>query len=194
MTTGMTTACGALAIAVAMTTAAHAQGPGAEGLFREARKHHGRWQRMISVGDTRTAIEVPQPDAAPTAPPRTMDLARARDPEVPSSWTTQRKAAVVLGVLGVAAGGTGIAFGFQANRLESQSDAICPTVHCNPAATDLNRRARTDGLIANVGMIGGGALVVGAIALWIVGDSKPHDGVSLVPSVGPSGIVLAGSY
>ena len=101
---------------------------------------------------------------------------------------------MVLGVLGVAAGGTGIGFGLKANRLESLSDDMCPTVHCNSNATDLNRRARTDGLIANVSMIGGGAMVVGAIALWIVGDTRPHDGVSIVPSVGPSGIGLAGAY
>lgn len=107
---------------------------------------------------------------------------------------TTRKAAVALGVLGVVAGGTGIGFAVKASRLESQSDGICPTIHCNSTATDLNRRARTDGLIANIGMIGGGAMVVGAIALWIVGDTGPHDGVSIVPSAGPSGIGLAGTY
>jgi hypothetical protein len=177
-----------------MTSVAHAQGPDAEGLFREARKHHERWRRMISVGDTSKPIEALQLDVAPTPPPRAVEPARARDPEPPSSWTTTRKAAVVLGVLGVAAGGTGIAFGVKASRLERQSDAICPTFHCSSAATDLNHRARTDGVIANVSMIGGGAMVVGAIALWIVGDAKLHDGVSIVPSIGPSGIALVGAY
>lgn len=194
MTTCRKTASGALAVAVAMTTAAHAQGPDAEGLFHEARKHRERWQRTISVGDASKIIETPQLDVAPAPLLRAVDPAQARDPEAPSAWTTTRKAAVALGVLGVAAGGTGIAFGIKANRLESQSDDICPTIHCNPTATDLNRRARTDGLIGNVAMIGGGAMVVGAIALWIVGDTWPHDGVSIVPSVGPSGIGLAGAY
>jgi hypothetical protein len=177
-----------------MTTAAHAQRPDAEGLFHEARKHRERWQRTISVGDASKNHEAPPLDVAPAPLLRVVDPAGARDPEPPSAWTTTRKAAVALGALGVAAGGTGIAFGVQANRLESQSDNLCPTLRCDPTATDLNRRARTDGLVANVGMIGGGALVVGAIALWIVGDTRPHDGVSIVPSVGPSGIGLAGAY
>lgn len=174
-----------------MTTVAHAQAPDTDGLFHEARKHHERWRHTIDASQT---VEVPQHDDAPTPPPRAMEPARARDPAAPSAWTTGRKAAVVLGALGVAAGGTGIGFGLKANRFESQSDARCPALHCDSTAIDLNRRARTDGLIANIGMIGGGAMVVGAIALWIVGDTRPHDGVSIVPSIGPSGIALVGAY
>jgi hypothetical protein len=102
---------------------------------------------------------------------------------------------VVLGVLGVAATGTGFAFGLHANDLERQSDAGCPTVRCtDPQALKLNDRARSSGLVANLGMIGGTAMVAGAIALWIFGDKKPHDGVSLVPSVGPSGFAVGGIY
>jgi hypothetical protein len=110
-------------------------------------------------------------------------------------WTTGRKAALALGVLGVAAVGTGIAFGLHANDLESQSDAFCPTARCNDrTAIDLNRSARTNGLIANIGMIGGSAVVAGAVALWIFRGPKPHEGVSVVPSIGPVGITLGVTY
>lgn len=158
---------------------------------------HERWQRTISVGSASKTIEVPRLEVAPTPPPPppAAEPVRVREPEAPSLWTTRRKAAVALGVLGVAAGGTGIAFGVKANSLERQSDQLCPTTRCSdPNAIDLNRRARTDGLVANLGMIGGGAMAMGAIVLWIVGDPRPRDGVSIVPSIGPSGIALVGAY
>jgi hypothetical protein len=160
---------------------------------------HERWQHTISVSKTSKTIEVPQLDVVvapiPPLPAVAVPIPPHRDREAPSSWTTGRKAAAGLGVLGVALAGTGIAFGLHANNLESQSDAICPTARCNDrTAIDLNRRARTDGLIANIGMIGGSAMLAGAVALWIVWDTKPHKGVSIVPSVGPSGIALGGTY
>jgi hypothetical protein len=161
---------------------------------------HERWERTIAIHDTSKTIEIPQLEVAPTPPPpmpppRAIEPAPARDPEPPSSWTTRRKAAVALGVVGVAAGGAGIAFGLKARNLESQSEAKCPFARCTePIALDLNHQARTDGLIANLGMIGGGALVVGAITLWIFGDPRPHAGISIAPSVGPSGIALVGAY
>jgi len=163
---------------------------------------HERWERTIAVNDTSKTIEVPPLEVAPPPPPtpampspRAVEAAPARGPEPPSSWTTRRKAAVALGVLGVAAGGTGIAFGLKARNLQSQSDAKCPFARCaEPSALDLNHQARTDALIANLGMIGGGALVAGAITLWIFGEPKPHGGISIAPSVGPSGIALVGAY
>jgi hypothetical protein len=141
---------------------------------------HERWQRTIAIVNTSKTIEVPQLEVARTPP---------------GSWMTRRKAAVALGVLGLAAGGTGIAFGLKARNLERQSEPMCPFARCaEPAALALNHQANTDGRIANLGMFGGGALVVGAITLWIFSDPRPHGGISIAPSVGPSGIGLAGAY
>jgi hypothetical protein len=145
-------------------------------------------------------IDVPTLDAAapepqePQAPPaRTVEPA-ARVPE-PSPWTSKRKTAAVISVVGVAAGIAGVALGLHASDLESQSDARCPTVRCNDeTAIERNRSARTEGTLANIGMIGGGALVVGAVVLWILDDRKPRDRVSIMPGIGPSGIALEGRF
>lgn len=158
---------------------------------------HERWQHTISVGNASKTVEIPRlHDAAAPAPaPLPPESPRRREPEAASPWTTRRKAAVALGVLGLAAGGAGVVLGLRANDLESQSDAICATVRCSDStAIDLNRKARTDGLIANIGMIGGGAMVAGAIALWVFGDARPQDRVSVMPIVGPLGIALGGTY
>jgi len=161
---------------------------------------HERWQHTISIGKTSKTIDVPTLDAAapepqePQAPPaRTVEPA-ARVPE-PSPWTSKRKTAAVISVVGVAAGIAGVALGLHANDLESQSDARCPTVRCNDeTAIERNRSARTEGTLANIGMIGGGALVVGAVVLWILDDRKPRDRVSIMPGIGPSGIALEGRF
>lgn len=158
---------------------------------------HERWRHAISVGKTSKTIEVPRLDTSvsPPPPPASQVVATTAPAREPSPWTTRRKVAVAMGVTGVAAGIAGIALGLHANDLERQSDAICPTVRCNDEiALERNRSARTDGLLANIGMIGGGALVVGAVVLWVVGDRKPRDGASLVPSIGPSGIALGGRF
>lgn len=155
------------------------------------------WQDAISIGKTNKTVEVPQLDLAiaPAPPTRPIETPPVRAPETSSVWTARRKAAAVLGALGVAAVGTGIGFGVRANHFESQSDAICQTSRCNnPDAIELNRKARRDGLIATIGTISGGAMVVGAIALWIAGGAKPHHGISIVPSIGPAGISLGGTY
>ena len=156
---------------------------------------HDRWQDAISLGKTNKTIEVPQLDLAIAPPPPVRPVEAVRAPETSSVWTARRRTAVVLGALGVAAVGTGIGFGVRANNFESQSEVICQTSRCNnPDAIDLNRKARRDGLIANLGMIGGGAVVAGAIALWITGGPKRPDGISIVPSIGPSGISFGGTY
>jgi hypothetical protein len=155
-----------------------------------------RWQQAISVGKVSKTIEVPQLDEVIVPPPASRPAAPPPAPAEPSMWTTRRKAAVVLGAVGIAAGVTGIAFGVHANSLESRSDALCPAGRCNdPAAFDLNSSARTSGLVANIGMIGGTALVAGAVVLWVTGDrKKPRDAVSIVPSIGPSSIALGGTF
>jgi hypothetical protein len=153
---------------------------------------HESWHKKISVAKKNKTLEVPAlaPSEAPPAPEPPAPERREPTPAPQSS--AARTAAVVLGVLGVAAGATGIGFGVHASSLEEQSDAICPTVRCNnPTAIDLNHSARTNGLVANIGMIGGGVMVAGAIALWIV-DRRGHHGVAIVPA--PSGISIAGTY
>jgi hypothetical protein len=106
--------------------------------------------------------------------------------EQPSSWTGTRKGAIVIGILGLAAAGGGLAFGLHGNDLETQSDALCPTTSCNNAmALQLNSDARSAALYSDIGYIAGGALVGTAIIMWIVGSP------GVTPVVAPDRVGLA---
>ncbi len=147
-----------------------------------------------------SAAAPPPPAVDTSRPPPAVETSRP-PPEPPRQrgWSSQQKAALALGVLGLASVGAGIAFGVTAQSLERRSDDICPTVRCNdPQAIDLNRTARAYGLVLTVTTIGGGALVAAAIG-WTIGlrvaaDKKKRARVSMVPALAPTGIGLWGAY
>jgi hypothetical protein len=116
----------------------------------------------------------------------------------PSSFTGKRKAALAFGALGAAGIGVGIALGLHAKDLEKQSDALCPTSTCNDdKALKLNSDARAQGLYANIGYIGGGALVATAVVLWFTGAPKiASEEVAVTPVVTGDqlGFSLAGRF
>ena len=163
---------------------------------------HERWHQTIIVGAKNQTIEVPRltPIAEPprTANPPPTDkppplVVSPTPPAEPSSLTPSRKRAAGLGLLGLAAVGIGVIFGMQANSAEQQSDVLCPTVRCNDtSAIDLNQRARTYGLVADIGIIGGSAMVAGAVVWWIAGRPGRRDKIAIVPST--NGIAILGRY
>lgn len=167
---------------------------------------HEHWKLTVAVGKKNKTVEVPRLDDLPPPPPEPKTPVVVVQPKVveppkpparhePSSFTGTRKLAVALGVIGLGAGGGGVAFGLKAKDDEKQSDAICPNPRCyDSQAFDLNKKARDDGLIANIGMIGGGALVAGAIVLWFVGGPSHVGPVSVAPAVGRSSVGIAGRF
>lgn len=168
---------------------------------------HLPFKRKITVGKKNKIVEVPiledapAPSVATTAvkPVPSSPIVQASTqpaaPAEPSSFTTTRKLAVVLAVVGGAAGAGGIVYGIKAKDLEKESDAVCPTTRCSdPSAFDLNKKAHDDALLANIGMIGGGAVVAGALVLWFVGGPSRSDGVAIAPSIGTNSIGIAGRF
>jgi hypothetical protein len=112
----------------------------------------------------------------------------------PSMWTTQRKVAVVLGLGGAVAIGTGVYFGLRSNDLESTSNEICPMATCDdPEGLRLNDRAQTAARNANIGYGVGGALLATGVVLWFVGG--PHE-MRVQPTVSSdqAGVSLKGKF
>jgi len=87
----------------------------------------------------------------------------------PGIWTPRRRAAVVMGGVGLAALGTGVVLGRQAKQLEIGA----------PQASDLDQRGRSRALQANVafGIAGGAAITAGI--LWLTG--APASRVTVTP-------------
>jgi hypothetical protein len=103
----------------------------------------------------------------------------------PSQLTGRRELALGVAAVGVVAAGVSLGFGLEARSVENQADAICPGAACtDPHAVDLNRVARRDALIANIGLATAGAAILGAAVLWFTGSPRPGGGVSVAPILG----------
>jgi serine/threonine-protein kinase len=168
------------------------------------------WTETVTVKTKSKKIEVPplkksERKARDTQEPATESSStedaseEGEDRSEPSVRTPRRFTglAIGLGVAGAAAIGTGVYFGLAGKDLERQSDALCPTTACaDPDGVELNKRARRDALIANIGFIAGGAAVVGAVVLVVVGAPGDAKQVSIAPTLGGDrvGIALGGRF
>lgn len=138
----------------------------------EARRAH----RAVAATGDRAATDAPAAERAP-------ETAEA----VPAGLTTRRKVSLVLAATGIVAVGVGVGLGLHANSLERDVDRTCPGTACTSAsAVDLNRSARNDALIANVGFALGGAAIAAAAALWLFGGAPAasHETAAIVPTLG----------
>jgi hypothetical protein len=114
---------------------------------------------------------------------------------VHDTWSTTRKAAVVVGVLGVAAIGGGVYFGSRSNDEESRANEICPGSLCDDAeGLRLNDDAQSSARAANIFLLGGAAAIATATVMWFIG--KPEERTVLAPSVGNGqlGAALVGRF
>jgi hypothetical protein len=98
-------------------------------------------------------------------------------------WSTTRKVAIGVAVMGAAAFGGGIYYGTRANDLQAQSDAICPAIECDdPEGLRLNDEAQRQARNANLLFVGGGAALAAATVMWFVG--RPDERAVIAPTLG----------
>lgn len=134
--------------------------------------------------DTQPFLEegsAPRP-AAPTA-------------EKTSSWSGQKTLAVVAGVLGLGGVAVGSVFGMR--TLGGRCNDGPPPAGSDPtdprfcAASDLDV-AKKEALFSTIGFVAGGALLAGAVVLWITAPSPT--GKSARATVGPTWAGLEGTF
>ncbi len=155
------------------------------------------WQTTVIVNAPGDAVSVVVPAlldaAAPPPPPvgpTNAPAAIASPPDQPArSGSTQRLAGWVgvgAGALGI---GVGVVFELVRSAKVSDRDAICPssvncTVNDQTRIDALTSDARSANTIGSIGLIGGGVLAAGGLALLL---TAPHDHaqVALMPTLGP---------
>ena len=137
--------------------------------------------------------------SAPSKPAVTAGAAAAASPAAPAPRDEPRAVrepsasplplvGIVLGGAGVVALGVGAGFALRAKNLDEESRS---TGGCNPdtgfcetnTGLEANRDARAAGNVATALFIGGGALVAGGVALYLVGSASDASSASL--SVSP---------
>jgi hypothetical protein len=110
--------------------------------------------------DTVVAVELPGLAVAASAAPR-------------GTLTLRRKVAVGVAGASVAALGAAVVLGLSSSSLEDDAFALCPsaTVACAAAgeATDLNERAQSRALQANLAYSVAGVAAISAAILWLTG-------------------------
>jgi hypothetical protein len=144
----------------------------------------------------------PREQLAPTnlppvvvTPPPTTTVVVDKKPASPSMWTTSRKVALGIGVLGAASLGTGIYFGLRAKDEQSRSDDLCPGSICDvPEGLRLNDKAQDSARTANILYVAGGVALATSAIVWIVGG--PDKEVRVTPTVGSgqAGISFGGKF
>ena len=139
------------------------------------------------------AIPTPTPNPAPQPQLAAAPLALADTPQKPGSG--QRTAALLVGGVGVAGVVVGIVFGALASGSWSSSQSECGSPTSCPnraqAITD-HDSATSSAAISTVGLIAGGALLAGGVALWFTAPtgprtSSPSSALQIVPTAGPGG-------
>jgi hypothetical protein len=145
----------------------------------------------IDAHDKHRVVEVPALVAAPKSVvlPRIEPAFATRRVDT-GTWTGTRKAALVLGIAGAGAFGTGIYFGVHAKNLQDDADRRCPLSICDdPVGLHFNDRAQSAARTANILYIAGGAAVATAVVMWLVGG--PGDETVVVPTAGDHQVGLS---
>lgn len=178
------------------------------------------WRTQVEIGDKqrRQLVTVPALEKAPVAaapreqpatpreklaptdlPPIVSEppppIFASEKPRPPSMWTTSRKVAIGIGVVGLAAAGTGVYFGLRSRDLQDQSDELCPGSICDvPEGLRLNDRAQTAARNANIFYAAGGVALAASAIVWFVGGPDRELRVSPTVGSGQAGVSFGGQF
>lgn len=170
---------------------------------------HEAWSTTVTLAPEhdRQAVEVPKFKELPELATQPTTIRETVIVDEPSIVTPRRKVAIGVAAGGVVVLGVGALLGFQAQTMRDDAEQTCPADSCTPdeatEANDLNDRAQTRALGANVAFGVGAAAVATAAVLWYLGapdGGEPEDDeVSITPSFqlgghGGVGVVAAGRF
>lgn len=142
----------------------------------------------------------PQATARETAAPQTTEEDTVASP-TSSRFTTKRKIAVGLGVVGAAAVASGFVLGSQSRNKQDDAHMLCadPPMPCANAdqANALIDAARSRALGADIAFGVGAAALIGAGVLWFTGaPSAAETNVAVTSNIktGELGLVVSGRF
>ena len=168
--------------------------PGYKPLKQELKLEEGKALAFdVPTLEKDNAVSVaPTPAAAPEEPapapvaPAPVERPRKRKPAPPEAKSNVDALPLVLAAVGVVGLGVGSGFALKAMSTNKQSKTDCDAINMNSCgSTGLSQRsdAITQGNIASIGFIAGGALLTAAVIVWRVeaGSSSKTASTSLSP-------------
>jgi len=139
------------------------------------------WRRDVSVEprSARAKIEIPSLDVAP---------AQARSADGPSpAVPLQLTLGWVAAATGVAALGTGFAFGAIAKSQYDDAGTHCSAVDCDGRGVALTSDARSSAAISTVLFVAGGALAIGGVVLVLTAPRRDSTAAQVGLALSPTG-------
>ena len=111
-------------------------------------------------------------------------------------WSTLRWTGVGVGAFGIAALGVGAGFGLAAMSKAGTAKNLCDGDACmSQGGVDAANSANDAATVANIGFLGGGALLAAGVTLFVLGaeqssERRPTAALRWQPQLSPSGAAL----
>ncbi len=152
----------------------------------------------VTLADAPQAAPAPSPAVAPAPAPAT-PAAPATPEQPPSTWSSQKTVALIVGGVGVVGIGVGSVFGLIAKSKNDQALQNCRTsTLCSPTGLSLTDDAKSAATVSTIAFAAGGVALAGGIVLWLTAPSSSAQatGLRFVPLVGSSlgGGAVSGSW
>lgn len=151
---------------------------------------HASWSETVTVAPEAGRASVDVPRVAPIPQPRpALDVAPTATAAPATGLPMQRKLALGVAGAAVVAAGAGVLIGRTAQQLSDDAFALCadPDMPCRRAAEaqQLLDRGHSRATIANVAYGVSGAVLAGAVVLWLTGGAARPEHVQVSGGAGP---------
>ena len=155
----------------------------------------------VSEKSKSPSVDVPALEDEPKAKVTKDDAKDAKDAkkrdEGQGGWSTQKTLGVVAAGAGVIGLGVGGYFGLQTSSTWKEAQTHCDGLSCDQEGVDLAAQAKSSGNIATIGVLAGGALLLGGAVLFFTAPSTSKAGGVRAPvrvGVGPGSVILGGTF
>jgi tetratricopeptide (TPR) repeat protein len=145
-------------------------------------------QRLQALRAAETTLESTLAPATPAgvgaAAPDGAPAVLVGDPATAEYWSTERRAALVAGALGVVGLGVGTGYALSAMAENRDAEADCDGDICSSQrGVDAAKSARRQATVATFCLSAGGALAAAGGVLWLLSprsDAEPHDKLGVI--------------
>ncbi len=148
------------------------------------------------------SVDIPALEDEPKAleEPKTKDTRGELPAEEHGAWSGQKTIGVVAAGVGLVGLGVGGYFGLKTSNTWKEAQTHCDGLVCDQEGVDLASQAKTSGNVSTIGVIAGGALLVGGAVLFFTAPSERSEsktgasGGTTRVGVGPGSLVVRGTF